>query len=241
MGMRTFGISEVSFNHGVAGCDCIVLRSGTVERSGRSGRFGNGRICAGDPVNSGRGSASAILCSFRLTKILLDAGLPWEAANPIVSNDSVWQSHHHDDPGCRYLAIFHRGSEWTLYSCETLAADLDSATIKSDWMTLVDLRELRQNVVFRNRAAALKAVAEDVASTSHFSAKSGAALLTPSEAAGRQRDIETCAEEIGKLAALAEQGSGSYQQFEVILTGLHKMGKFPDASAVSAVAAAFVD
>jgi len=126
----------------------------------------------------------ADLCSFRLTKILLDAGLSWEVVNSIVSDHGLWQSHRSDNPASRYLAVFQGTSQWTLYSAETLATDLNTGTIRSDWMTLVDLHELRQNVVFRNRAAALRAVADDLIRTSHVFVTSGNAMLTPGEEAG---------------------------------------------------------
>jgi hypothetical protein len=184
----------------------------------------------------------ADLCSFRLTKILLDAGLPWERVCPIVSNEELWQSLHHNSAAGRYLALFQNGSQWTLYpSAEALAGDLNSGTIRSDWMTLVDLHGLQQSVVFRNRSAALRAVADDTKRTSHIFARTGSNLLTPDEEADRRLGIEKLASELRELADEAEQGGGSYQQFETLLTGLHKKGKFPDPSAVSAVAAAFTD
>jgi hypothetical protein len=184
----------------------------------------------------------ADLCSFRLTKILLDAGLPWERVSPIVSDQGLWQSHHHDSAAGRYLAVFQNGSQWTLYpSAEALADDLNTGTIRSDWMTLIDLHELRKSVVFRNRAAALRAVADDTKRTSHIFARTGSNLLTPGEEADRRLGIEKLARELGELAVEAEQGGGSYKEFETLLIGLHKKGKFPDPSAVSAVAAAFTD
>jgi hypothetical protein len=95
--------------------------------------------------------------------------------------------------------------------------------------------------MFRNRAVALRAIADDIMRTSHIFARLGNMMLTPEEEAGRRHNIEKLAGEIGELANAAEQGLGSYQQFEVILVALHGAGKFPDNSAVSAVAAAFAD
>jgi hypothetical protein len=43
------------------------------------------------------------------------------------------------------------------------------------------------------------------------------------------------------MAIAAEQGEGSYQQFEAILTQLHGLGKFPNNADISMVASAFVD
>jgi hypothetical protein len=115
----------------------------------------------------------ADLCCFRLAKLLFDAGLPWQVVSPIVSDHALWRSHHRDDPATRYLAIFQRSSQWALYSLETLAAGLSTGRIRSDWMTLIDLRELRQNVMFRTRAAALRAIADDMTRTSDIFARSG--------------------------------------------------------------------
>jgi hypothetical protein len=183
----------------------------------------------------------ADLCSFRLTKILLDAGISWEVVNDVASDETLWRTHHHANPAHRFLAVFPATLQFTLYSAASLKDDLEKGVIKSDWMTLVDLHELRRSVVFRNRAAALRAIADDIRRTSHIFARSGSKMLTPDEEASQQRSIEKLAGEISDLANEAEQGSGSYQQFEAILVALHDAGKFPDNSAVSAVAAAFVE
>jgi hypothetical protein len=181
------------------------------------------------------------LCSFRLTKLLLDAGLSWEVVSPVVSDDAVWRSHRSDQPDQRFLAVFPKTLQYTLYSAETLADDLNKGIIKSSWMTVMDLRQLRQDVVCRVRVVALRTLADDVKRTSHFFARSGRNMLLPDETVVHQREIEALADEITALAIDAEQGEGSYQQFEAILTQLHGLGKFPDNADVSMVANAFVD
>jgi hypothetical protein len=179
------------------------------------------------------------LCSFRLAKVLFDAGLPWETVDPIVHQ--LWRSHGNDGPAERYLAVFAKTSQWTLYSAQTLADDLAAGIVRSEWMTLVNLQELRKSVMIRTRVAALRAIADDVAKTAHISAKSGAALFTPEQAAQRLDRLERLVGEFRDLAAKAEQGNGSYEEFEMLLTRLHKDGKVADASAVSTLAAAFPD
>jgi hypothetical protein len=181
------------------------------------------------------------LCSFRLTKLLLDAGLSWEIVSPVVSDDAVWRSHRSDQPDQRFLAVFPRTLQYTLYSAETLADDLNRGIIKSSWMTVMDLHQIRQDVVCRVRAVALRTLAGDVKRTSHFFARSGRDMLSPDETVAHQHKIEALADEIAALATTAEQGAGSYQQFETILTQLHGLGKFPDSADVSAVAHAFAD
>jgi hypothetical protein len=108
-------------------------------------------------------------------------------------------------------------------------------------MTLVDLKEVRQSVVYRSRAALLKAIADDTTRTSHVFARSGSTTLNPDEEKARRGKIEKLARKIDELATEAAQGATSYQAFETLLTRLHKEGKFPDNTAVSAVAAAFAE
>jgi len=181
----------------------------------------------------------ADLCSFRLTKLFVDAGLPWEMVSSVVSENQVWQSHRYQGPDRHYLAIFPDSAQWTLYSAETLAEDLKDGIVKGNLMTLVDLHDLRETVVLRTRGAVLRAIADDMKTTSDISARSGSKMLTPGERTERKLAIEELAAEIGELAEKAEQGSGSYRQFETILHQLHDLGKFPDNAAVSAVAHAF--
>ena len=181
----------------------------------------------------------ADLCCFRLTKLLVDAGLPWEMVNSVVSENQVWQSHRYQGPEKHYLAIFPASAQWTLYSAEMLAEDLKNGIVKGNLMTLVDLHDLRQRVVLRIRGAVLRAIADDMKTTSNIFARSGSKMPTLEETTERKLAIEKLASEIGELAEKAEQGSGSYRQFETILHQLHGLGKFPDNAAVSAVAHAF--
>jgi len=181
----------------------------------------------------------ADLCSFRLAKLMFDAGLPWEIVEPIVGN--LWRSHEPDKPEAHFLAIFARSNEYTLYSRNTLAVDLASDIVKAEWMTLIDLHKLRKDVMTRTRVAALQAIAEDIEGTAHISAKSGAALFTPEQAAQRIARVKQIAEEIRSLAAEAQQGRGSYEQFEALLRRIHADGKMADPLLVSTLAAAFPD
>ena len=181
----------------------------------------------------------ADLCSFRLAKLLLDAGLPWATVNSVISEDDVWRCHRYDGPERHYLAIFTESNEYTLYSAETLADDVRNGIVKGNLMTLVDLQDLRQTVVLRARAAVLRAIADDMKTTSDISARSGSKMLTLDERAERKLAIEKQAARLTILADEAAQGSGSYRQFESILTELQKLGKFPDNASVSAVAHAF--
>ena len=181
----------------------------------------------------------ADLCSFRLTKLMLDAGLPWGTASAVASDETLWRSYDLEAGEVRYVAVFPKSNQYTLYSPETLAADLADGTIKHDWMTLFDLHQLRDSVVFRSRAVALRMIAADVGGTSRMFVRSGQNVLSPEKAAERQHAIEALATRLGELADAAAEGAGSYQQFEEILAGLHALGKFSDNGAVSAVAFAF--
>ncbi len=181
----------------------------------------------------------ADLCSFRLTKLMLDAGLPWNTASSVAGNETLWHSHHSGTGNMQYLAVFPKSNQYTLYSPETLAADLANGTIKHDWMTLFDLHQLRESVVFRSRAAVLRVLAADMASTSGIFVREGPNLVPSAEAVARKAKIEELARVLGNLADDAEAGSGSYREFEAILASLHAEGKFPDNAAVSAVAFAF--
>jgi hypothetical protein len=183
----------------------------------------------------------ADLCSFRLTKIMLDSGLPWDVVNSIVSDEMLWNSHRQSDGKDRYLAVFQHTLQWTLYSGDTLAMDLNCGIIKAEWMTIFDLEKLQQDVVFRNRAASLRTIAEDVRRTAHIFVRSGPKMLTPDQAFDRQKRIEQLAKRITALADAAEQGSGSYADFEVVLTSLHAEETFPDGPAISAVAEAYAE
>jgi hypothetical protein len=66
-------------------------------------------------------------------------------------------------------------------------------------------------------------------------------MLAPDAAADKQARIKQLAQRITVLAQDAEQGSRSYSEFEIVLAGLQAEGKFPDRSAVSTVAEAFLE
>jgi hypothetical protein len=181
----------------------------------------------------------ADLCSFRLAKNLLDAGLLWETVNPIVSNYSLWKSHQETDPDNRYLVIYAGATEWCTYTSDELVAELDSETRRPDWAILIDLKKLRKDVVLRSRSAALRAVAAEIKKSSHLSVRSGPNLLPPQEASERRAIIESVADDIAQLATEAEQGGASYRMFDARLKQLHGLGMFAENSAISAVAQAF--
>jgi hypothetical protein len=217
------------------------LKRGLLKDAGAIGKF-YGRDTPAEVTDLKRWRWSSFgfsdLCSFRLAKLMFDAGLTWEAVEPIVGD--LWRSHDVDSPETRFLAVFARSNEYTLYSKNTLAADVATDIIKAEWLTLIDLHELREDVMIRTRVAALRALAEDI-DTTHISAKSGAALLTPEQAAQRIARFEQIAAEIRSLATEAEQGGGSYEQFEALLHRLHVDGKMADPSLVSTLAASFPD
>ncbi len=179
------------------------------------------------------------LCSFRLTKILLDSGLPWEVVSPIVSDNTLWNSHQSEDGTIQCLVIINQGAEYLLYDRKTLATQLAAGKIGVSIMTIIDLDHLQKDVVFRSRAAALRAVSTDLKQTSHISAKNGPNLLPPQEAAERKQAIETLADTIDALAIEASEGGKVYGKFEAVRHQLQQLGKFAENSAVSAVAGAF--
>ena len=182
----------------------------------------------------------ADLYSFGLTKLMLESGLPWSMVCSVASDERLWRSHR-SGSNVRYVAVFSRSDQYTLYTPDELTADLTSGTVKHDWMTLFDLHELRRNVVLRTRAVVLRTIAIDMAGTSKVFATKGPNMLSPDEAKKRQATIEILAQELQSLADIAEKGAGSYREFDAILGGLHAQGKFPDNAAVSAVAFAFAD
>jgi hypothetical protein len=106
---------------------------------------------------------------------------------------------------------------------------------------LWDVRELRDGVERRKKAAAaLAAVANDVRSAP-FS-RSGPRMLTPAETEQRQRRIESLAGKIDALAEIANEDPNAvgYHDFEPVLRDLHQAGSFPEPALVSAVAQALV-
>jgi hypothetical protein len=92
----------------------------------------------------------------------------------------------------------------------------------------------------RDRADALKVVADYVRTHSSIFVRDAARLMTPEQTAKQKARIEAVATEIEALADPAKQGEVTYNQFESLLGELHKLGFFPETSAVAAVARAFV-
>jgi hypothetical protein len=102
---------------------------------------------------------------------------------------------------------------------------------------LLDKHEIRRECQRRkDGAAALRAVAGYVKVHSSIFVRDGARLMTPEQIAKQKERIEAVGSGIGALAAPAEQGSVTYDQFESLLGELHKLGFFPETSLVSAVA-----
>lgn len=116
----------------------------------------------------------ADLCAFRLLRVLLDAGLPWDAASGIASANNLWQlqmdaqredEKRAEEPrpdtetlGIPMLLAVHRLKaanpdgdtyHWCLYTKAQLADDLARDIVTAQHMTLVDLRDLRGEVVAR--------------------------------------------------------------------------------------------
>jgi hypothetical protein len=182
----------------------------------------------------------ADLCSFRLTKILLDSGLSWEAASSIAGDSVLWKSHQSSDAGIQYLVISNQGAEFYPCNREQLIKHFSAGDIERLVMTVIDLEHLRRDVVFRCRAAALRAVATDLKHSSHIYVRSGPNLLSPQASAERKQAIETLADKIDALATRTAPGQETYREYEAICSQLQKLGKLPENSAVSAVAAAFV-
>jgi hypothetical protein len=90
----------------------------------------------------------------------------------------------------------------------------------------------------RAAAPALKKVADYTRQHSSFFVTDGPKLLTPTQKAKRQQEIETLADKINELASEVAIGKGGYTQFEDILTKLHAAGFFPTMADISAVAQA---
>jgi transcriptional regulator with XRE-family HTH domain len=106
---------------------------------------------------------------------------------------------------------------------------------------LLDRFQLRRECErHKNSGAALRAVAKYVALNSAMSVTSGPRMLSSAQTAQKRERIEGLAQEIDSLAAAAEQGLAGYQQFDVILGNLHKLGFFPETQLVSEVARAFL-
>jgi hypothetical protein len=180
------------------------------------------------------------LCSFRLAKLMLDAGLDWNMVCTIASDETLWRSHR-ADAGMRYVAAFPKSDQYTFYTLDSLTADLATETVKYDWMTLFDLHEIRRSVEFRSRAVSLRTIANYLTKNSHISSWSGPNLPSPDEKLAQQSAIKRLIEDLEALAHEAEDGGGSYQKFEAILFKLQGLGAFPENADVSAVAFAFVD
>jgi hypothetical protein len=58
------------------------------------------------------GFGFADLCSFRLAKVLFDAGMSWEIVEPILQQ--VWRTHHNVGPDEHCPAIFAKTLQWTI-------------------------------------------------------------------------------------------------------------------------------
>lgn len=90
------------------------------------------------------------------------------------------------------------------------------------------------------RATAIRAVADYARRNSSLFGRRGPKMPTPAEAKQQQHRIEAFADDLDSLAAAAENGGATYQQFEATLRSLHKENFFPENSLISAVAKAFV-
>ena len=106
---------------------------------------------------------------------------------------------------------------------------------------VLDKFDLRQECQRRkDKAAALRAVANYVLRHSSIFARDGARLWTPEQTTQQQQQrIEAVAAKTNGLADPTFQGAVTYEQFESLL-GEHKLGFFPETGLVSAVARTFV-
>jgi hypothetical protein len=128
------------------------------------------------------------------------------------------------------------------YACSSLGSEhFHDPFIMAGNSLLVDrldlCRECRRR---KDRADALKVVADYVHTHSSIFVRDGARLMTPQQTAQQKKRIEAVGTEIEALADPAKQGEVTYDQFESLLGELHKLGFFPETSAVAAVARAFV-
>ena len=120
------------------------------------------------------------------------------------------------------------------------AADFHDAFIMAGNQPLLDKQELRRECQRRKEAAAaLKAVADYALRNSEAFARDGARLWSQDQKQKQKERIEAVAKKIGELAIPAESGEVSYEQFEMLLGELHRLGFFPETSLVSAVAHSF--
>lgn len=127
------------------------------------------------------------------------------------------------------------------YACFNLGAEqFHDPFIMAGNSLLIDKPDLRRECQRRkDRTAALEAIANYVHGNSSTFARDGARLLTPQQKAQQKERIEAVGKQIGALADPALQGKVTYDQFESLLGELHKLGFFPETSAVAAVARAF--
>jgi hypothetical protein len=120
------------------------------------------------------------------------------------------------------------------------AADFHDAFIMAGNQPLLDKQDLRRECQRRKEAAAaLKAVANYTLQNSEAFARDGARLWTRDRKLKQEERIEAVAKKIGELVTPAERGEVSYEQFEMLLGELHRLGFFPETSLVSAVAHSF--
>ena len=114
----------------------------------------------------------ADLCAFRLVRVLLDAGLPWETASDIASANIIWELQREaqkdedepldifgkdkSSPTRATLLAIHRLKEqnevgsmyyWCVYKDYELMDDIRRDIVTTEHMTLVDLENLRREVV----------------------------------------------------------------------------------------------
>lgn len=128
------------------------------------------------------------------------------------------------------------------HACAAMNTDnFHDAFIMSGTQLVLDKFDLRQECQRRkDKAAALRAVADYVLRHSSIFARDGARLWTPEQTTQQQQRIEAVAAKINALADPTFQGAVTYEQFESLLGELHKLGFFPETGLVSAVARTFV-
>lgn len=91
----------------------------------------------------------------------------------------------------------------------------------------------------KERAVALRAVAQYVRSNLHIVGNKGPQTLTPEETEQRRQQLEKQADELDSLAKEVDQWPAIYEKFEVIRLELQRLGASPSQELTSAVARAF--
>lgn len=88
------------------------------------------------------------LCLFRLAKLLIDAGLTFEAANSVVSRNDLWSKFTHDEaPVHRVLAIWPPYGDHAIYEANQMGL-LEKILLEAPVVvTIIDLGKVHAHVL----------------------------------------------------------------------------------------------